>query len=328
MSSALASRGNTPIMRPPPLEPGTRALDAPDLIARDSLVWRLESSDGVEGILKRHEPTVVDPTSALVASDFAWLHRFLDHLASTGFPAPRPLPLFVGESIVIHGGALWECVSFVPGEVIGWANDATLETVGELLGSYHSAVSSFGPLPQRPIAFPVAELVELLGHSAGEKAPSWVGDLCEELSARLATTSAGERLVIHGDFTAHNVVSARSALSSIGVIDFDLAHVELPMADLAYGLWRSGRPFQQATWLEDERVAAMVRGYARVRRLAPEAAGLIPMLMWGRGVQIALKGALRGRRPRSDVPGEVFWLRANEQRLTEVVLNATQYVDH
>jgi len=49
------------------------------------------------------------------------------------------------------------------------------------------------------------------------------------------------RLVIHGGFTVDNVIASGNPASAAGVIDFALAYIDAPMADIGFGLWRSGR---------------------------------------------------------------------------------------
>ena len=61
-----------------------------------------------------------------------------------------------------------------------------------------------------------------------------------------------------------------------GVIDFALAHAETPLADIGYGLWRSGRPCQDADHLDLSRVQNFVRGYASATRLTAGQAHMIP----------------------------------------------------
>jgi Ser/Thr protein kinase RdoA (MazF antagonist) len=156
-----------------------------------------------------------------------------------------------------------------------------------------------------------------------ERASPWLTELCEELADRLHSWRGDDGLVIHGDFTCHNIVAAGEPPEPVGVIDFALAHLEQPVADLAYGLWRSGRPFQEATWIDTDRLADMVQGYCQVRDLSPDQAALLPVFMWGRGVQMAVKAALRGRLTPSP-PREVVWLRSNEHALTELAVTVAE----
>jgi Ser/Thr protein kinase RdoA (MazF antagonist) len=282
----------------------------------------MELADGRQGLLRRHDPALLDPVSPVALADLGWLHGFLDRLTTTGFPAPVPLRVFDGESIIVHDGAIWEAVSFLPGTVVGWAVGPAPEAVGAFMATYHAAAGSVGPHLQRPMALPVAGLTRAVRGASGDP-PSWLIELCEELAQRLEAVSSNDRLVIHGDFTNHNVLANGNLPAPVGIIDFALAHVEQSAADLAYGLWRSGRPFQEATWLDPNRVAGMVRGYCRVRNLQPEQAASIPAFMWGRGVQMAVKGVLRGR-PLGDPPAQVTWIRTNQDQLTDLVVSAAE----
>ncbi|MGH9116483.1 MAG: phosphotransferase family protein [Acidimicrobiales bacterium] len=66
--------------------------------------------------------------------------------------------------------------------------------------------------------------------------------------------------VVHGDPTTFNVLAGGDPPRPSGLIDFELADVEAPVADVAFCLWRSGRPAQD----EQELYLAKVRGFLRV----------------------------------------------------------------
>jgi Ser/Thr protein kinase RdoA (MazF antagonist) len=69
------------------------------------------------------------------------------------------------------------------------------------------------------------------------------------------------RVVIHGDATTHNVVASGSPPQPSGLIDFQLAYHEPLAADIAFGLWRSGRPEQGAHSIDTSRLSDFVAGY-------------------------------------------------------------------
>ncbi len=129
------------------------------------------------------------------------------------------------------------------------------------------------------------------------------------------------RLVIHGDFTNHNVLAAGQPPRPCGVIDFALAHLESPLADIGYGLWRSGRPYDEATRLDMPRVQRFVRGYASVRPLSGDDAAAIPVFLRGRGLQMLAKRMLAGR-PGLGMLTQVQWLSAHQQLITDAVADA------
>jgi aminoglycoside phosphotransferase (APT) family kinase protein len=124
---------------------------------------------------------------------------------------------------------------------------------------------------QRPGALPLAEVPQILLSpqlaAVGVAADRVyvIRQLAHQLARDLRDTAvlAGEQIVIHGDFTSHNVLAAGTPPRATGVIDFALAHAETPLADIGYGLWRSGRPYQAADHLDLSRVQNFVRGHRR-----------------------------------------------------------------
>lgn len=140
----------------------------------------------------------------------------------------------------------------------------------------------------------------LLSHELGAIPPERAAAI-RQLAAQLARVLddtghlARERMVIHGDYTNDNVIARGTPPMASGVIDFALAHVETPLADIGYGLWRSGRPHELAGYLDPSRVRRFLRGYARVVRLTPDQASVIPLYVWGRGLQMIAKRVRAGR---------------------------------
>ena len=273
------------------------------LPARETCMW-LVDWDGTLGVLRRLDPAPGWAADADLAADAGWVHGFLSQLAGHGFAAPRPLPVFGQRSWTVTGAGVWEVVSFVPGDVVGWASRVPMEAVGALLARYHAAACQVRMASQRPVALPLAQVPAVLApagpRTAGEEDDQirLVRRLAGELAADLDRIGHGRlpRLVIHGDFTNHNVTAGGQPWRPCGVIDFALAHLESPLADIGYGLWRSGRPYQQATWLDLPRVQRFVRGYASVRPLSGDDAAAIEVFVRARGIQMLAKSALAGRR--------------------------------
>lgn len=290
----------------------------------EALLRQTPLPGGPEAASQGERPAGTLSGAARTAADVTWLHGFLAWLASTGFPAPRPLRAFSDASWTITGGSLWQLVTFLPGHVVGWAAAPSMTEIGVLMGSYHDAVSKLEAAAQRPTALPLAEVpailrsgqVEAAGVAAREAAA--IRSLAADLAADLAEpghASAG-RLIIHGDFTCHNVLAAGTPPAAAGVIDFELAHVESPLADIGYGLWRSGRPYQDATHVDTARVRQFLRGYATVRPLSADQARLIPVYLRGRGLQMIAK-RVRAGRPQTGMLAQVSWLSANNDAMTE-----------
>ena len=188
--------------------------------------------------------------AANLAEDMTWLHGFMTRLAEAGFPSPRPLPCFDGMSWIIEAGSLWEIVSFLPGQAVGWAAVPPMEEIGALLGRYHVAVRQMQVTAQRPAALPLADVPRVLLSQRLDVIPPERAAPIRQLAAQLVRDLddtghlARERTVIHGDFTNDNVIARGMPPAPSGVIDFAGAHVETPLADIGYGLWRSGRPHE------------------------------------------------------------------------------------
>jgi Ser/Thr protein kinase RdoA (MazF antagonist) len=280
---------------------------------REGRAW-LVGWQGTRGVLRRLPVPIA--SAADLAEDVTWLHGFMTRLAGAGFPSPRPFPCFDGMSWIIAGGWLWEIVSFLPGHAVGWAAVPPMEEIGALLGRYHVAVRQIQVTSQRPATLPLAEVPRvLLSHELDAISPERAAPI-RQLAAQLARVLddtghlARERMVIHGDFTNDNVIACGTPPMASGVIDFALAHVETPLADIGYGLWRSGRPHELAGYLDLSRVRRFLRGYARVVRLTPDQASVIPLYVWGRGLQMIAKRVRAGRNE-TGMLAQVLWLTAN-----------------
>lgn len=277
-----------------------------------------------DGLLRETSLAAADVT-VRAAADVAWLHDFLGTLALTGFPAPRPLPAFGGRSWTISAGSLWQLVTFLPGQVVGWSRAPSMAGIGALLGRYHVAVSPLEPAVQRPAALPLRDVPAILrsgqvdAAGVGAHVAARIRDLAAQLAedlTRAADTDAG-RLVIHGDFTCHNVLATGTPPVAAGVIDFELAHVESPLADVGYALWRSGRPAQDAVDLDPVRVGEFLRGYTSVRSVTADQARLIPGYLRGRGLQMIAK-RVRAGRPDTGMLAQVEWLSAHHDAVEEL----------
>jgi Ser/Thr protein kinase RdoA (MazF antagonist) len=284
---------------------------------REGRAW-LVDWQGTRAVL-RHTPVPAPGAMAAASTaDVAWLHAFLAGLADLGFCSPRPLPCFRGRSWTMTGGLLWEIMSYLPGHAVGWAAQPPMEEIGALLARYHATVRRMATAAQRPGALPLTNVPPILlsrqldavDLDAGRAAA--VRYQAERLAHDLdqAGHLTGERVVIHGDFTNDNVIADGTPPRAAGVIDFALAHCETPLADIGYGLWRSGRPHEYADHLDPARIARFLRGYASVIPVSADEARVIPVYIRGRGLQMIAK-RIRAGRAETGMLAQVQWLTAN-----------------
>lgn len=230
---------------------------------RPDLSWE----DGV--VLRRHEHATLE--------SIEWLHAFLAGLAATSFPAPVPVPHFDGASVVVdRDGVVTSAVTYVPGEVVGWADAPGMFRLGRHLAEFHRAAATVAVAGQRPGAFPVDSLPGL------------------EAALRAIGHDARPRQPIHGDFTNHNVLAAGVPPEPCGAIDFANAAVDVALFDIGCALWRSGRPGQEAHEFDPRRVGDYLDGYSSLRPLTEEDRAAAMVYLQARGVQIIVKQAARG----------------------------------
>ena len=293
---------------------------------REGRAWLVDWR-GTPGVLR--ELPVPAQTAGARAADAAWLHAFLTRLAALGFPSPRPLPCFAGRSWIMGGGMLWEIVSYLPGHAVGWAAEPGMEETGALLARYHATVRRMPVTSQRPGALPLADVPGVLLSGRLEAArlhpdrAAVIRRHAEQLARDLGDTAhhTRERLVIHGDFTNDNVIADGTPPAATGVIDFAGAHAETPVADIGYGLWRSGRPRPDADHLDLLRVCRFLRGYASVIPLPADQVRVIPVYMRGRGLQMIAKRLLAGR-DETGMLAEVQWLSAHMETIGDALASA------
>jgi hypothetical protein len=115
--------------------------------------------------------------------------------------------------------------------------------------------------------------------------------------------------------TPENMASA-AGQSEADVVGCSRSAARCPVADIGYGLWRSGRPHQQADHLDLSRVRRFLRGYASTAPISADAARLIPVYLYGRGLQMIAK-RIRAGRPETGMLAQVRWLSANAGALAD-----------
>ena len=97
--------------------------------------------------------------------------------------------------------------------------------------------------------------------------------------------------------------------------------VETPLADVGYGLWRSGRPRERADNLDFSRARRFLHGYASIVPLSPDQASAIPVYLRGRGLQMIAK-RVRAGRDDTGMLAQVQWLSANAVAVADALAAA------
>lgn len=248
-------------------------------------------------------------TPALALESMTWLHEFLGDLAATGHVAPGPVNDLGGHSLAVVDGAIWELLTYVRGRQMAW-EDGVYEA-GRALAQFHVASMGLPPRPQRPGALPFDACRPLHPSAPVAEVQRELGEI---------GYSGAERCVIHGDATFGNVVIAQDGTWRL--IDFAIAFHDVPLADIACALWRTGRTADAATSYDPARAAEFVRGYASLRPLRPDDARAIVVYVKARGLQLQHRSELRGWRTDETVIQRLLALRAQQGEIESAIRTA------
>ncbi|MER5917005.1 phosphotransferase family protein [Streptomyces sp. NPDC001982] len=217
---------------------------------RTNLTYRVTGSDGRSVALRR--PALDDTGTESTGSAAAREWRISEALAQRGFPVPRPVARCTDPSVT---GARFSVVEWVDGRAVGDAEAARRLTasaravVGEAfvdtLARLHSyEVGELGLADWvRPRSYLQRQLrawrgPALDGLAASSLPVSRADALAEGLDSAAKLLSAEDPVpvrecVLHGDYRLDNVIVSDTG-TVLSVVDWELAAVGDPLADLAY----------------------------------------------------------------------------------------------
>jgi len=266
-----------------------------------------------------------DTVMTRVEHSLEWVHELLLSLAGAEVIVPVPVPLLGGRTSRRFGNVLWETLSFVPGVVVGDHATRALGELGACLAQYHLASTAISVRP-RPTRTPVDELSTVVDWSQAaattrdHDAIPALRAMIEHLNEDLGSLGHADlpRCVLHGDPTAHNMTACDETHRRVGLIDFDLAYHDPPAADIAFAMWRTGRPAPGIARIDADRLTAFVAGYCAIRPLSDVERALIPVYLRARGLQMMVKRARLGIADYGPLE-QVRWIEANQAALLGAV---------
>ena len=222
----------------------------------DNLIF--ETPDGKK-MLKRYKDTL-NPSTLLHE------HSILNYLAQIGFPAPRLVPAMNGDTLLQKEGRCYAVFDFLEG-YFQYHNYFLLPNQirqfitasGNTLGALHAALKDFTPEGYHLNGFKsrtedrwreVGWFIEKLDRCRQEfsrlqtddgrvlsrtfsEYAGWVEETLHNLDDQIKA-AAPPRLIIHGDYGPYNLFFKRAAPTV--VLDFELAHLDWRLADLAMAL--------------------------------------------------------------------------------------------
>jgi Ser/Thr protein kinase RdoA (MazF antagonist) len=255
--------------------------------------YELTLPDGSEQLVRAFRADGVVPAQSLgpfTETVPDWLlgrAETLAALVAAGYAAPRPVLTRTGELVAVAGPWLAWATTHIPGTVL----DPTLrqlEALGVTLGRLHRVVPGGGGrrLASRHPAIAVPMTLARLDAVATAMPAGWLPMATAfrgtVLDVQAAASSVPET-VVHGDAWARNAVQPGGD-GTVVLIDWELCGLGLAVLDLGSCLLEchldAGVPdMDPEAWLispDEDRVAAVMRGYAAVRSLSAAEIELLP----------------------------------------------------
>jgi homoserine kinase type II len=246
---------------------------------------RLFARDGIHYLRRSYRSK---PRAELVAQ-----LELMRLLRSRGFPAPEVVPARTGADHVEIAGRLWIATRGVAGTPFDDDSPAHLRALGRTLGWYHRVVAGQPSAAQEPIL-----LTELRRRVDG-------GDLEPGLHARAARVVERltgllpdlPRVTVHGGARRSSLIFDGDQVA--GVLDFDSAHPDVRVLDLAVAVHDVGKVYTRLgeadhkVALNLDRIAELLDAYrSEVRPTAAEVTAL-PLLLEAKRLKRSLGRRLR-----------------------------------
>lgn len=248
--------------------------------------FRVASTDGIHYLRRSYRSKPLDELAGQLA-----LMRLL---RVRGFPAPEVVPARTGADHVELFGRWWIATRGVAGEPFDDGSLAHVRALGETLGRYHRVVAD----QPAPVAEP-ALLRELRGRAAEPGVDPALRTRAADVAGRLSGLLPElPRTVVHGGARRGSLVFDGGQV--VGVLDFDSAHPDVRVLDLAVAVHDVGKVYtgsgdaDNKVALDLDRVTELLAAYSR--EMQPTAAEMeaLPLLLEAKRLNRGL-----GRRSRA-----------------------------
>jgi homoserine kinase type II len=214
-------------------------------------------------------------------------------LRTRGFPAPEIVPACTGADYVEIAGRLWIATRAVVGTPFDDGSSAHLRALGRTLGWYHRVVADQPAAAREPIL--LAELRRRV--DAGDLEPrlhARAARVVERLTGLLPDLP---RVTVHGGARRSSLVFDGEQV--VGVLDFDSAHPDVRVLDLAVAVHDVGKVYTRLgeadhkVALNLDRVAELLDAYGRELRPTAAEVQALPLLLEAKRLKRSLGRRLR-----------------------------------
>ncbi|MDI3213972.1 phosphotransferase [Arthrobacter sp. AL12] len=268
--------------------------------------FRVASADGIHYLRRSYRSKPLDELEGQLA-----LMRLL---RKRGFPAPEVVPARTGADHVELFGRWWIATRGVEGQPFD-GSLAHVRALGATLGRYHRVVAD-QPVP---VAEPALQR-ELIGRASEPGVDPALRTRAADVAARLAGLLPElPRTVVHGGARRGSLVFDGGQVA--GVLDFDSAHPDVRVLDLAVAVHDVGKVYtgsgdaDNKVALDLGRVAELLAAYSQETRPTAAEMEALPLLLEAKRLKRGL-----GRRSRA-LDGELLSgndyekIRIEDQRL-------------
>jgi homoserine kinase type II len=248
---------------------------------------RLDAADGVHYLRRSYRSK---PREELVAQ-----LELMRLLRARGFPAPEVVPTRTGADHAELQGRWWVATRGIAGTAFDDTSRTHLRALGAVLGRYHRVVADLPAVVPEPPA--LAELRVRAGRpdldpALRERAAEVVGRLTA-LLPELPT------VVVHGGARRGSLLFDGDQVA--GVLDFDSAHADVRVLDLAVAVHDVGKVYTRLghddhkVALDLHRVTEVLAAYRTEVRSTPAEAEALPLLLEAKRLKRALGRINRAR---------------------------------
>jgi homoserine kinase type II len=205
--------------------------------------------------------------------------RLMRLLRQRGFPAPEVVSASSGKDHAELDGRLWIATRGVEGTPFNDASTAHVRAMGRTLARYHQTVADLPAAVSEP-----AVLVELRNRAKDDGVDPALRTRTARLVAQLTEVLPHlPRVVVHGGARRGSLVFNGSEVA--GVLDFDSAHADVRVLDLAVAVHDVGKVYtgpgeaDNKVALDVSRVTELLAAYSRDLQPTEAEIEALPLLL-------------------------------------------------
>jgi homoserine kinase type II len=241
--------------------------------------------------------------------------RLMRLLRDRGFPAPEVVSVSSGRDHAELDGRLWIATRGVEGTPFNDASTAHVRAMGRTLARYHQTVADLPAAVTEP-----AVLVELRTRANDDGVDPALRTRTAHLVAQLiAVLPHLPRVVVHGGARRGSLVFNGSEVA--GVLDFDSAHADVRVLDLAVAVHDVGKVYTRPgeddnkVALDLSRVAELLAAYNRDLQPTEAEIEALPLLLEAKRLKRGLGRLSRSRHGESLSDNDYMKIRLEDQRI-------------